>query len=131
MFIAACALTAMLTDEDAARALLARLQHDPKRLTSPLVITETAVAVAACLALPLPRVQEAIEAYLPLMSIDLLAVPPRAAALALAAFEQYGQGRHPAGLLLPDCFAYACARYYRARLLYKAGGFALTDIEAA
>ena len=46
MFIDASALTALLTDEDEARELLARLQRTGTRLTSPLAVWEATVAMA-------------------------------------------------------------------------------------
>jgi ribonuclease VapC len=48
--------------------------------------------------------------------------------LALGAFERFGRSRHPADLNFGDCFAYACARAYRAPLLYKGNDFAQTDL---
>jgi ribonuclease VapC len=49
-------------------------------------------------------------------------------AAAEAAFERYGKGRHPAGLNMGDCFAYAVAAVSRAPLLFKGGDFGRTDI---
>lgn len=78
------ALTALLTDEDEARELLARLQRTGARLTSPLAEWEATVAVA-----------------------------PETARLGLAldAFDRFGKGRHPASLNFGGCFAYAYARH--------------------
>ena len=45
MFIDASALTAMLTHEDEARELLARVQQSTTRLTSPLAVWEAAIAI--------------------------------------------------------------------------------------
>jgi ribonuclease VapC len=50
---------------------------------------------------------------------------------AVAAFDRYGRGRHPAKLNFGDCMAYAVARIHDASLLYKGSDFALTDIRAA
>ena len=46
----------------------------------------------------------------------------------LGGVYRFGKGRHPARLNLGDCFAYACARAYRAPLLYKGGDFVETDV---
>lgn len=46
MFIDASALCSMLTNEDDARELLARLQRSPRRITSPLAVWETVINVA-------------------------------------------------------------------------------------
>ena len=45
-----------------------------------------------------------------------------------AAYRLWGKGVHPAGLNFGDCFAYACAKGYRAALLYKGDDFAKTDL---
>ncbi len=130
MFVDASALTAILTDEADARTLAARLQQARRRITSPLAVWETAVAVARHLDLAIPDARDAVRAYLDLAGIQILAVPPDAADGALDAYDRFGKGRHPAGLNFGDCFAYACARAHRVPLLYKGNGFPLTDIEA-
>jgi ribonuclease VapC len=50
---------------------------------------------------------------------------------AIAAFDRFGQGRHPAGLNMGDCLAYACANELDVSLLYKGDDFPLTDITIA
>lgn len=131
MFIDASALTALLTDEDEARELLARLQQTGTRLTSPLAVWETTVAVARVLNLSIGVAAEAVESYLALMEIAVVAVPPETAQIALDAFNRFGKGRHPASLNFGDCFAYACARHLGQPLMFKGGDFPQTDIEAA
>ncbi len=131
MFIDASALTALLTDEDEARELLARLQHTRTRLTSPLAVWEAAIAVARVLDLSVSAATEAVESYLALMEVVTVAVPPETARIALDAFERYGKGRHPARLNFGDCFAYACARHLGQPLMFKGADFPQTDIEAA
>ncbi|MBW7967177.1 type II toxin-antitoxin system VapC family toxin [Bradyrhizobium sp. BR 10261] len=131
MFIDASALTAMLTDENEARELLARLQQSTSRLTSPLAVWESAIAIAHVLDLPIAAAAEAIESYLALMEIKMVNVQPETARIALGAFDRFGKGRHPAGLYLGDCFAYACARHLGEPLMFKGADFPQTDIEAA
>lgn len=132
MFIDASALTALLTDEDEARELLARLQQTGTRLTSPLAVWEAAVAVVArVLKLSVSAAAEAVEDYLALMEIAVVAVPPETARIALDAFDRFGKGRHRASLNFGDCFAYACARHLDQPLMFKGGDFPQTDIEAA
>ena len=48
---------------------------------------------------------------------------------AVAAHERFGKGRHPAGLNLGDCMAYAVARLADEPLLTLDDGFRLTDLE--
>ena len=131
MFVDASALTALLTDEEEARELLARLQQTGTRLTSPLAVWEAAIAVARVLDVPITEAAEAVETYLALMAIAVVAVPPETARIALDAFDRFGKGRHPAGLNFGDCFAYACARHLGQPLMFKGGDFPQTDIEAA
>ncbi|MGB3694952.1 MAG: type II toxin-antitoxin system VapC family toxin [Spirulinaceae cyanobacterium] len=50
--------------------------------------------------------------------------------LAILAWQQYGKGRHPAGLNFGDCFAYALAKATGEPLLFKGLDFAQTDIES-
>ena len=131
MFIDASALTALLTDEDEARELLARLQQTGTRLTSPLAVWEAVVAVTRVLNLSVSVAAEAVETYLALMEIAVVAVPPETARIALDAFDRFGKGRHPARLNFGDCFAYACARHLGQPLMFKGADFPQTDIEAA
>jgi ribonuclease VapC len=131
MFIDASALTALLTEEQEARELLARLQQARTRLTSPLAVWEATIAVSRLLDLSIGDAAEALESYLELMEIELMAVPSAAARIALDAFDRYGKGRHPARLNFGDCFSYACARYFGEPLMFKGQDFPQTDIEAA
>jgi len=44
------------------------------------------------------------------------------------AFDRFGKGRHPAGLNMGDCFAYAVSALARAPLLFKGHDFGRTDV---
>ena len=131
MFIDASALTAMLVDERDASELLARLQNYALRITSPLAVWETVLAVARILGLELKVAEAAVEEFLVLTSISIEPVPAEVRSLAVDAFERFGKGRHPAALNFGDCFAYACARQVGVPLLYKGNDFPQTDIEPA
>jgi ribonuclease VapC len=51
---------------------------------------------------------------------------------AVAAFERYGKGRkHRASLNFGDCLCCACAKAHDAKLLFKGGDFAHTDVARA
>jgi len=131
MFINASALTALLTDEEDALELLARLQNAKRRLTSPLAVWESAIAVARLLGMNTSEAGQAVLDYLALMEIELVAVPPQTAMIAIDAFERFGKGRHAAKLNFGDCFAYACARHLGVALMFKGADFSQTDIDAA
>lgn len=51
--------------------------------------------------------------------------------LAREAYERYGKGRHPAGLNLGDCCAYALARHSGETLLFKGDDLTRTDVVPA
>ena len=50
------------------------------------------------------------------------------ARVAQMAYRRYGKGRHPAGLNMGDCFAYALAKVLDEPLLFKGNDFSQTDI---
>ena len=131
MFIDASALTAMLVDERDARELLARMQNDSFRITSPLAVWETVLAVARIVGLEVKEAESAVEAFLALTGVVVQAVPAEARSDAIDAFARYGKGRHPAALNFGDCFAYACAKRAATAMLYKGEDFPQTDIESA
>ena len=63
-----------------------------------------------------------------------IVVAEMGAAEAGAAFEawrMFGKGRHPAGLNLGDCFAYALASTRNLPLLFKGDDFPKTDVRSA
>jgi len=62
--------------------------------------------------------------------IEVLPFDAGQAEVALAAWRQYGKGRHPAGLNLGDCAAYALAITLDQRLLFKGDDFSRTDVAA-
>ena len=130
MFVDASALTAILTSEEDGPDLLARLQSGNRRLTSPLAVWETAIAVARILGLDVADAHQAVEDFLQLAAIEVIAVPAETRHAAITAYARFGKSRHPAALNFGDCFAYACAREQRVPLLYKGDDFAQTDIEA-
>jgi ribonuclease VapC len=51
--------------------------------------------------------------------------------VAVTAFEQYGKGRHPAGLNYGDCMSYAVARLAGRPLLFIGNDFLRTDLQIA
>ena len=72
-----------------------------------------------------------VAALLDALKINIAAFDQEQAALAIAAFTQYGKSRHPAVLNFGDCCAYALAKSMNLPLLYKGNAFAQTDIASA
>ncbi|MQB45690.1 type II toxin-antitoxin system VapC family toxin [Rhizobium sp. ICMP 5592] len=131
MLIDTSVLTTMMTDEEEARRFAVRMQAATARMTTPMAAAQAAIDIAARLGLSATEAGDAVRTFLQLMNIQLLAIPPRAAFLAVEAYDRFGEGRHPAALSLGDCTTYACARYYRQPLLSKGDQFSRTDIEVA
>lgn len=63
--------------------------------------------------------------------VEVVPVTAATAARVAEAYARWGKGRHPAGLNLGDCFAYALAREAGCPLLYVGQDFAQTDLPAA
>ena len=63
--------------------------------------------------------------------VEVVAFTAEHAALAREGWRRFGKGRHPAGLNLGDCFAYALARARNEPLLFKGDDFAQTDVKVA
>lgn len=72
-----------------------------------------------------------VEELFATLKIDTVNQPDAIGRLAADAFLRFGKGRHPAGLNLGDCFAYALAKSLNAPLLYKGDDFGRTDIASA
>ena len=132
MFVDASAIVAMMTDENDARNLAARLETSKARLTSAIALFEATAGIARVFALPVTQAQKEIAKFLELMEIEVVALPPEVGPIAIDAFARFGKGRrHAAQLNLGDCFAYACARHYGQPLLFTGSDFSKTDIEQA
>jgi ribonuclease VapC len=74
---------------------------------------------------------EFLDEILGRFDVSVTSVTPEQARIAREAYGRYGKGRHPAGLNLGDCFAYALAKTRDEPLLFKGEDFKHTDIVAA
>lgn len=62
-------------------------------------------------------------------ALDVVSLTSEHVRFARAAWDQFGKGRHPAGLNIGDCCSYALARATGYPLLYKGNDFPKTDLE--
>ena len=131
MFIDASAICSILLKENDTVVLSRKLEMSGPKRTSALAVWESAVALTKQADLPPAQALSVVRRFLTNSGIEIIAIPPEAADLAVSAFERFGKGRHPAALNFGDCFSYACARHLDAPLLYKGGDFSLTDIHSA
>jgi ribonuclease VapC len=131
MFVDASAMVAMLTDETEGNALADCLAEAAARRTSAIAVCESVAALARKLSYSIDEARALVAQFLDLAGIELAPIGAAESEAALAAFERFGKGRHPAGLNLGDCFAYGCARALGMPLLFKGDDFTQTDIPAA
>lgn len=131
MFVDACAIIAVLSDEPEAERVSRALAGAKKRITSPVAVLEAVLGLARPdkFNLSVEAVEPLVLEFLDERGVDIRDLPPakRATALSLSAAHRYRSGRR--GLNLGDCLHYACAKYYRVPILATAGEFRETDLE--
>ena len=122
-------------------AVLAILQKEPEGPAFEAALTDARdAAISAATLVELSMVVEAragiavwprVEDLLRDGEVAVVPFTAEHAALAREGWRRYGKGRHPAGLNLGDCFAYALAKSRNQPLLFKGDDFARTDVKAA
>lgn len=128
MVIDTSALLAILQDEPERRTFTQRIEAADRCAVSAATHVECSIVLQARVGpagiLSLDRLLEAAKAR-------IIAVDADQARIAREAFRRFGKGRHPAGLNLGDCFAYALAVARTEPLLCKGDDFPRTDLELA
>ncbi|MBA2919887.1 PIN domain-containing protein [Sphingomonas sp. MAH-20] len=128
LFIDASALVAILMTEPGFEVLSDAASAADQLFTSGLTRWETVRAMTRINQMSPSIATRQLEALLSRFDVVNVAIGEREAELAIEAHRQYGKGNHDARLNMGDCFAYACAKANGAKLLYKGGDFALTDL---
>lgn len=117
-------LVSIVLGEDDAERHLAALERDDVGISA-VSIVESSIVVESRQGPDAPRdLTELIEG----IGAKIIAVDAEHAQVAVAAWQTFGKGRHPARLNLGDCFSYAAARLTGSRLLFKGDDFSRTDI---
>lgn len=129
MVIDTSALVAILRAESDAEAFARAIADaDVCRLSAASYVEVGAVIDGSRDPIASRRVDELLEAA----RIRIEPVSPDQAAIARAAYRDFGKGSgHPAGLTFGDCFAYALVRVMNEPLLFKGEDFARTDVRSA
>lgn len=131
MFVDACAIIALLSDEPEAERVSQAIAGASKRITSPVAVLEAVLGLARPdkFGLSVEALEPLVMEFLDERGIEVRDLPPakRTTTLALAAAHRWRSGRH--GLNLGDCLHYACAKYYRVPILATADEFRQTDLE--
>lgn len=128
MVIDSSAILAVLLDEPEAPALARAIAADPRRLVSAFTALESSAVIEAKKGENGGREFDLLvhKAGLDIVPMDIGQVE-----LARSAWRKFGKGRHPAGLNIGDCCAYALSRYSGEPLLYKGEDFSKTDVRGA
>jgi ribonuclease VapC len=130
IFIDTSVFVAILTNEPDRDLFVDAIAAAEHRLTSAVVRLETCIVLSRRLDFS-PREAEArLSAFLEGADIEETPIDFAVGVAAVACFEQYGKGRHPARLNFADCLSYACAKAHGATLLFKGEDFAQTDVGA-
>ena len=125
MVIDTSAVVAILFQEPEAARIARAMEQDPVRIISAANWLESQIVMSAKLGQPGGAMLDNLFRELRIEIATLDAVHVQAA---LSAWQAYGKGRHPAGLNLGDCCAYATAQVRNQKLLFKGHDFGATDI---
>ena len=128
MVVDSSAVLAILLNEPERDEFVDALSAAAVRLMSSVNVLEAAVVVSSRKG---PHGGRELDLLLHRAEIDVTPFTTDHLRLARDAYERYGKGRHPAGLNLGDCCAYALARYSREPLLFKGNDFPRTDVTPA
>jgi ribonuclease VapC len=131
MFLDASAIIAIIADEPERSAFEARLDGVDRVYTSALAVYEAVMGIARVRRLSIADAQSALDRFVGDVSAELVPITGEIGRTAIAAFDRFGRGRHPARLNMGDCFAYACAQALAVPLLFKGDDFSQTDIAVA
>ena len=131
IFIDTSAIIAMIAAESDGPSLAAKLQADDQSISAGHVILETSMRLATLLRLDPTAADALVTRLLREAGTAIVPITEDIAHAAVIAFERYGKGRNRAALNIADCLSYACAKVHGARLLFKGGDFAHTDIARA
>ncbi|MGH9463896.1 MAG: type II toxin-antitoxin system VapC family toxin [Vicinamibacteria bacterium] len=122
-------------------AILAVLFREPERDRFATAISNAGVRLVGsvnafeCAVVVLSRKGAAglreLDLFFHVTSLETVSFTEEHLRLAREAYQRYGKGRHPAGLNLGDCCAYALSQHSGEPLLFKGGDFARTDVQTA
>ncbi len=125
MVVDSSALLAILLGEPDCDAFLDAMASADRLLLSSVNALESAIVVRARKG---PEGGRELDLLLHEASVDVIPFVTEQLTLAVDAWERYGKGRHPAGLNMGDCCAYALSRHSGEPLLFKGDDFPLTDL---
>ena len=124
MVIDTSALIAIILREADGGRFRQLIEAAPVREISAASLSETGIVMLGKRG---PIGVDEMQALVHSLGISIVPLEQSHAQLAIAAYEQFGKGRHPAGLNYGDCFSYALAKARGEPLLAKGDDFTRTD----
>ena len=125
MIVDTSALLAILYQEEDAEWFVNAIVAAPIRRMSAANFLEAAINIDAH---GDPEASRQLDHFIRHAEIEIAVVTPEQAQIARQAYQDFGKGRHKAGLNFGDCFAYALARATGEPLLFKGNDFVHSDI---
>jgi ribonuclease VapC len=127
MVIDTSALVAVILSEPEAESFRAALSKPELRLMSAVNWFELMMVLES----RHPQLAvDRVEFVLKSLDVQIVPFDHRHMEQAREAWRRFGKGRHPAGLNMADCAAYATAVIAGEPLLFKGGDFSQTDVPA-
>lgn len=126
MVIDTSALIAILLGEPDTKEIAHAIAQDSKRLISAFSYLEASIVIEAKKGETGGR---ELDLLLHFIKAETISMNFEQAEIARKSWREYGKGRHPAGLNIGDCCAYALARVSGEPLLFKGDDFNKTDIQ--
>lgn len=131
VFVDASAMISLITGEADADDLADRLEAGRPGLWSAISGWETIAGLCRSYMFSVQSARDVVQDFIRANDLETVSIGEREFDLAVQAYAEFGRGRHPAALNLGDCFAYACTKTNRAKLLFKGDDFGKTDIAQA
>jgi ribonuclease VapC len=125
MVIDTSAIVAILQDEPERALFIEAIEAADGRAMSTATFVEASLVIDARFGLEGVR---DLDLFIEKAGIELVPVDHEHAREARRAYSRFGRGRHPAGLNVGDCFAYALAIVANEPLLFKGDDFGRTDV---
>jgi ribonuclease VapC len=122
------AVVAVVLGEDDAERYAQALDGGVESWMSAANVVEATIVVEARQG---PEAARDLQLLLETAQVTVHPLGPDDVPVAVEAWRRFGKGRHPAGLTLGDCFAYALAHARGDALLFKGEDFRRTDVVAA
>lgn len=127
MVIDSSALVAIMLGEPSRAALITEVVRGETVIAAPSLLETHMVLKKHFGDATADQIGRALDEF----GIQVVEFTPEQAVVAARAFDQYGEGRHPASLNFGDCIAYALAKSTHQRLLFVGQDFAQTDVRPA